>query len=91
MTEEQSRNYTHVLLENLQSRLHDLDYKMTSGFERDVVQDQQMEDRILKRQDDQEARLKVVERMCWVSLGGMIIIGGLVGMYGHNIMKALAG
>ena len=91
MTDEQSRNYTHVLLENLQGEMHSLRNEMQSGFDKDVLQDQQMEDRLLARIGEQEIRLRVVERMCWVSLGGMIIIGGLVGMYGQKIFHLLAG
>ncbi len=59
--------------------------------ERDVVQDQQMEDRILKRQDTQDARFRIIERMCWVALGGLGVVGTMVTIYGHNIMKVLVG
>lgn len=37
-----------------------------------------------------QARFSVVDRMLWTALGGLIVIAGLVGLYGHNIMKALS-
>jgi hypothetical protein len=91
MSEEESRNYTHVLLENLQTRLHEMGIDMKIGFERDVVQDKEMEDRLLASIKDQDTRLRVVERMCWVSLGGMGIIGGMITIYLQKILHLLAG
>jgi hypothetical protein len=91
MTEEQSRNYTHILLENLQAEIRDQRTDMKISFERDVVQDKEMEDRLYKSIKDQEVRLRVVERMCWVALGGMMIIGGMITVYMQKILHLLAG
>ncbi len=90
MTEEQSRNYTHVLLENLQTEIRELRLDMKHGFEADIEQDRIIEDRINVQIKAQDSRVQLVERMCWVSLGGMIVIGGIVGIYGQKILHLLA-
>ena len=91
MSEEESRNYTHVLLENLQAEIREQRTDMKIGFERDVVQDKEMEDRLLASIKDQDTRLRVVERMCWASLGGIGIIGGMIAIYLQKILHLLAG
>ena len=91
MSEEESRNYTHILLENLQAEIREQRTDMKIGFERDVVQDKEMEDRLYKSIKDQESRIRVVERMCWVALGGMMIIGGMITVYMQKILHLLAG
>lgn len=40
--------------------------------------------------DALDARVRVIERMVWVGFGGMGVIAGMVGIYGHNIMKVLS-
>lgn len=36
-------------------------------------------------------RLDKIDRMLWTGLGGLIVITGLVGMYGQKILHLLAG
>ncbi len=91
MTEEQSRNYTHVLLENLQAEIRELRTEMKIGFERDVSQDEQMEARITKKQEAQDGRIRLLEHMNWAALGGLGIVGGIVALYGQKILHLLAG
>ncbi len=90
MTEQESRNYTHVLLENLQAEIRDLRNDMKNGFAADIAQDQQMEDRVVARQNDQESRLKLLEKMNWTALGGLLIVGALVTIYGQKLLHLLA-
>lgn len=35
-------------------------------------------------------RLDTIDRMLWTGLGGLIVIAGLVGMYGQRILHLLA-
>lgn len=35
-------------------------------------------------------RLNKIDRMLWTGLGGLTVVAGLVGMYGHKILKVLA-
>ena len=91
MSEEESRNYTHVLLENLQSEIRELRTEMKIGFERDISQDEQMESRLAKKQDDQEKRIRILEHMNLAALGGLGILGAIVALYGQKILHLLAG
>ncbi len=39
--------------------------------------------------DSMDGRLRVIERMIWLGLGGLIVIGGLVSFLGGTILKVL--
>ncbi len=91
MSEEESRNYTHVLLENLQMEMRELRTEMKIGFDRDVAQDEQMEARITKKQEAQDGRIRLLEHMNWSALGGLGIVGTIVVLYGQKILHLLAG
>ena len=40
--------------------------------------------------DDMDTRLQVIERLVWVGIGGIVVLGGLVSIIGTNILKLLA-
>ena len=42
-------------------------------------------------QKETQDRFRVVERLIYTAIGGLMVIGTMVGMYGHKIMKVLVG
>lgn len=40
--------------------------------------------------DRMDDRLRAVERMAYIGLGGLIVVGGIVTIYGQQILKVLS-
>lgn len=40
--------------------------------------------------DSMDARVRVIERLVWIGVGGIVVLGGLVSIIGNNILRLLA-
>ena len=80
---EKGQKYTHNMLEDLKSQ-------MQAGFENDNVTDRLMEERLTTAVSGQDTRLRTIERLVWIAVGGVIVIGTVTSIVGGNILKLLS-
>jgi hypothetical protein len=80
---EKAQKYTHNMLEDLQ-------VQMKAGFENDNVTDRLMEERLAVSISGQDVRLRTIERLVWIAVGGVLVIGAITSIIGGNILKLLS-
>jgi hypothetical protein len=84
-----ARKYTHNMIEDMGMRLNALQ-NSASRFEENLrnhsIEDQKMGE-VLTRMDE---RQRVIERLVWIAVGGVGVIGALTTIIGGNILRLLA-
>ena len=86
--DEKSFKYTHNMLEDLGEKLSSLE-RSAARFEADLVHRSLNDQNAQKWLGGIEGRLQNIERLVWIAVGGVVVIGGLVSFIGSNILKFL--
>ena len=84
-----SRKYIHNMIEDLGAKMTTLE-RAAARFEADLTHRNISESESRKWLGGIEGRLQTIERLVWIAVGGLIIIGGLTMLIGGNILKLLS-
>lgn len=84
-----SRKYTHNMLEDLGARIGGIE-RSAARFEADLIHRSLSDQSAQKWLGGIESRLQTIERLVWIAVGGVVVIGGLTTFVGGNILKLLA-
>ena len=74
---ESAEKYTHRLIEDVQLRYHEITAtfgRIEAAFKQHLNDDRDMGRRLI----DLDKRLRIVERLAWVGVGGITVIAGLI-------------
>ena len=85
---EEANKYMHRMVEDVQARYHDIALsfgRMESAFIEHTKDDKQM----VITMGDLDKRLRMIERLTWIAIGGVVVIGGMVAVFGSAILKYL--
>ena len=86
---EQGEKYRHRMAEDNQARFGEIKSDiggLRSGFMAHLEDDKALYTML----GAIDMRLRRVEQMVWIAAGGVLVIGGLVGILGANILRLLA-
>lgn len=83
-----SSKYTHVMLEDLIHRIAKLETAAVR-FETNLVHVNGNGDSATARLRDIEERLRSLERLAWVAIGGLATLTGVAGFLGWQVLKLL--
>lgn len=86
---ERSDKYTHNVIEDVQTRYADIVSQITgikSAFMQHMEDDKKMGLSI----QGIDSRLRTVERLVWVAVGGIAVIAALIGTIGSHLITVLA-
>lgn len=89
LKDEKAFKYAHNMMENSLEKLASLE-RSVSHYEGGVVLRVEMEKDKKLAMDNLDLRLRVVEKLAWTAVGGLIVLGGLVSIIGKNILQLLA-
>ena len=85
---ENSEKYTHRMIEDVQSRYQAIAVsfgRIETAFTQHLADDKKMTQSLV----DLDKRVRTVERLTWVAVGGIAVIGGLVALVGGQIIGKL--
>jgi archaellum component FlaC len=85
---ENSEKYTHRMIEDVQSRYQDIAVsfgRIEASFTQHLKDDKQMTQSLLEL----DKRVRTVERLTWIAVGGIAVIGGLIALVGSQIIGKL--
>ena len=85
---ETSDKYTHRMIEDVQARYHDIALsfgRIEAAFMQHLNDDKQM----TKYISDVDKRVRTVERLTWIAVGGIAVIGGLIAIVGGQLIGKL--
>lgn len=88
MKREEGNKYTHRMVEDVQSRYHEIALsfgRMEAAFVEHTKDDKQM----VESMGGLDKRMRTIERLVWIAMGGLAVLGGLVGVYGTYILNLL--
>ena len=88
MKREEGNKYTHRMVEDVQSRYHEIALsfgRIEAAFVEHAKDYKQMVDTM----GGLDQRMRMIERLVWIAMGGVAVIGGLVAVYGTFILKLL--
>lgn len=84
-----ARKYVHNMLEDLGIKIGGLE-RSAARFESDLLHRNIASDGLMKWLATVDERQRTIERLVWIAVGGVIVIGTLVGIIGGNILRLLA-
>ena len=84
-----SRKYIHNMIEDLGAKMTTL-ARAAARFEAALTHRNISDTESKKWLGGIEGRLQTIERLVWIAVGGLIIIGGLTMLIGGNILKLLS-
>lgn len=87
--DEQAFKYTHHMLEDMGARLSGIE-RTGVRFEADLAHRALIEAGVVKWLEKVDERLRAMERLVYIALGGVIVIGTLVSIIGGNILRLLS-
>ena len=85
---EEATKYMHHMVEDVQDRYHEIALsfgRIEAAFVEHAKDDKQMVDTM----GGLDTRMRTIERLVWIAMGGVAVIGGLVAVYGTFILKLL--
>lgn len=86
---ENSEKYTHRMIEDVQSRYQAIAVsfgRIEAAFTQHLKDDKQMTQSIA----DLDKRVRTVERLTWIAVGGIAVIGGMIALVGSQLIGKLA-
>lgn len=83
-----ARKYTHNMIEDLVSKIGNLEQSAVR-FELYMTHRDVMDDGLKGLLNVLDSRMRVVERLVWVAVGGMVVIAGLTSIVGTTIINLL--
>lgn len=84
-----ARKYVHNMLEDLGIKIGGLE-RSAVRFEADLLHRSLANEGLMKWLAAVDERQRTIERLVWIAVGGVIVIGTLVGIIGGNILRLLA-
>ena len=85
---EEGNKYMHHMVEDVQERYHEIAMsfgRMEAAFVEHTKDDKQM----VESMGGLDKRMRTIERLVWIAMGGLAVLGGLVGVYGTYILNLL--
>ena len=82
--------YSHNMMENALSKLASIE-RTLGHYEGERMMRAQTDTAKSAITEGMNARLQTIERLVWVALGGVIVIGALITLASHHITKILTG
>lgn len=83
-TREKDTRYLKHIVEDVQARYHDIALQITSI--KQAFTSQQSEGVTVKRTlDVLDDRLRKIERLAWIAVGGILVIGGVITLIGLHL------
>jgi hypothetical protein len=89
MDELKARRYTHNMLEDLGEKLSNLE-RSAERFEADLHNRMGNDTNTREWLGGIDGRLRTIERLVWIAVGGVVVVGGLTAIIGGNIMQLLS-
>ena len=83
-----ARKYVHHMLEDLGMKLSGLE-RSAARFEADLVNRLGNETNTRNWLGGIDGRLQTIERLVWIAVGGVVVIGALTSIIGGNILHLL--
>lgn len=86
---ENAVKYMSRLIEDVQARYADLMVtfgRIETAFQQHLKDDKAMGEGL----QGMDARLRVIERLVWIAVGGIIVLGALIGLIGSSILRGIA-
>ena len=80
--------YLSRIIEDIQRRYSEamtMFSRIESAFKQHLEDDKQMSDGIKSL----DSRIRIVERLVWIAVGGIIVIGAIIGILGTRILNLL--
>ena len=80
--------YTHRMLEDVQARYSDIAIsfgRIDSAFTQHLNDDKRMTSAI----ESMDKRVRIIERLTWIAIGGIIVIAGLFTVFGSMLVRFL--
>jgi len=84
-----ARKYLDNMVEDTRAKVVELGHsaaRFEENLRNHTIEDQKM-GQVLERMDN---RQRTIERLVWIAVGGVIVIGALVGIIGGSILRLLA-
>ena len=86
LKDEKAFKYAHNMLEDVVEKLASVQrtishYEGERGMRADIERQKQA------TFNDMDNRLRIVERLSWIAVGGVVVIGGMLGMFGKQISQ----
>ena len=88
MKREEANKYMHRMVEDVQARYHDIALsfgRLEAAFVEHTKDDKQM----VSSMGGLDTRMRTVERLTWIAVGGVTVIAAMVAIFGSVIMKYL--
>ena|SRR3990167_1151801 len=85
---EEANKYVHRMVEDVQARYQDIALsvgRIESAFRQHLDDDKKMTATFMSL----DGRLRTVEKLAWVAVGGLTVIAGLVALFGSYMLKLL--
>lgn len=85
---EEANKYMHRMVEDVQARYRDISVsfgRIEISFTEHLKDDKQMALGI----SEMDKRMRTIERLTWIAVGGVMVIGGMVAIFGSVIMRYL--
>ena len=86
---ETSDKYTHRMIEDVQARYQEIAVsfgRIEAAFTQHLRDDQKMTQTI----GDLDRRFRTVERLTWIAVGGITVLGGIIAVVGSQLISKLA-
>jgi hypothetical protein len=83
---EGSDKYTHNMMEDIQARYSDIAIsfgKIEATFTQHLVDDKRMASSI----DRMDTRMRTIERLAWIAVGGVVVIAALFSVFGSMLVR----
>lgn len=87
--DEKEFRYSHNMLEDLGARLAGIE-RSAARFEADLAHRSVSDKNMREWLTAIEERLRTVERLVWIAVGGVVVLGGIITLIGGNILRLLA-
>lgn len=84
-----ARKYVHNMIEDMSGKLSGLEQSAVR-FEAYMTHRDISESGLKEWLSAVDARQRVIERLVWIAVGGLLVIGALVSIIGGSILKLLA-
>ena len=86
LKDEKAFKYAHNMLENVVEKLASLE-RSVSHYEGERMMKAEIEKQKQTTMSGMDERLRMVERLSWVAVGGVAVIGGMLGLFGKQLYQ----
>lgn len=87
---ERSMKYAHNMMENLGMQMHE--FKISQARFDERLQRQQQDDHLTAKTINLIfEKIESIQRLVWIGVGGVIVLGGVVTIIGSKLLRVLGG